>query len=210
MSRRIPLVPTLLVLLAVAAMIGLGVWQWQRKGEKEAFVAAAAANLHRPSMSFPKTGPVEDAVLFRPSALTCLRVTGWTVQAGRDAQGGSGFGYIAQCVTGAEGQGALVLLGVGARPDLKPAWRGGRVEGWISREPEHSSLLGRLTGPPTVLRPMLVAKRSVAGLRAPSRPSALDIPNNHLAYAIQWFLFAAIALVIYGLALRRRTPGGDS
>jgi len=31
-----------------------------------------------------------------------------------------------------------------------------------------------------------------------------DIPNNHLAYAVQWFLFAGIAGVIYALALKRR------
>jgi cytochrome oxidase assembly protein ShyY1 len=35
-------------------------------------------------------------------------------------------------------------------------------------------------------------------------PSAADTPNNHLAYAGQWFLFAAAALIIYILAVRRR------
>jgi surfeit locus 1 family protein len=30
------------------------------------------------------------------------------------------------------------------------------------------------------------------------------VPNNHLSYAVQWFLFAAIASVIYVLAVRRR------
>jgi surfeit locus 1 family protein len=37
----------------------------------------------------------------------------------------------------------------------------------------------------------------------------LDIPNNHLQYAITWFLLAAALLVIYGLyvrSLRRRPP----
>jgi surfeit locus 1 family protein len=36
----------------------------------------------------------------------------------------------------------------------------------------------------------------------------LDIPNNHLQYAITWFLLAAALLVIYGLYLRslRRRP----
>ena len=35
-------------------------------------------------------------------------------------------------------------------------------------------------------------------------PSPDSIPNNHLAYAIQWFLFAGFAAVIYFLALKRR------
>ena len=36
---RFPLIPTVLVAAAVASMIGLGVWQLQRKGEKEALIA---------------------------------------------------------------------------------------------------------------------------------------------------------------------------
>jgi surfeit locus 1 family protein len=30
------------------------------------------------------------------------------------------------------------------------------------------------------------------------------IPNNHRSYAVQWFAFALIALIIYGLAVRKR------
>jgi cytochrome oxidase assembly protein ShyY1 len=37
----------------------------------------------------------------------------------------------------------------------------------------------------------------------PSAPPSIEqIPNNHRSYAIQWFLFALIAVVIYLLALR--------
>ena len=57
----------------------------------------------------------------------------------------------------------------------------------------------------------LVAARPAPGLVASAPPSPDAIPNNHLAYAIQWFIFAGIAAVIYVLALRRRakeTPGG--
>ena len=42
------------------------------------------------------------------------------------------------------------------------------------------------------------------GLVASALPTPDSIPNNHLSYAIQWFLFAAIAGVIYVLALKRR------
>src|SRR3546814_16512540 len=37
-ARRWPLIPTLLVLAAVAVMIALGVWQLQRKSDKEALI----------------------------------------------------------------------------------------------------------------------------------------------------------------------------
>jgi surfeit locus 1 family protein len=36
----------------------------------------------------------------------------------------------------------------------------------------------------------LVADPPLAGLAANAAPDPSDIPNNHLAYAVQWFLFA--------------------
>ena len=141
----------------------------------------------------------------------CLRVVGWQVEAGRAADGTSGFRYIAQCATGAEGQGALVALGVGGRPDMKPAWTGGTVSGWISKEPDHRSLIEQMTGPELVLRPMLVAGASpIAELKSSNPPKVDDIPNNHMSYAFQWFSFAAIALIIYVLALKRRETKADT
>ena len=50
----------------------------------------------------------------------------------------------------------------------------------------------------------LVAASPGPGLEASAPPSPDTIPNNHLSYAIQWFLFALIAVVIYALALRWR------
>lgn len=211
LPRRWPLVPTLLVALAIAAMIGLGVWQIERAAQKKAMLTLIADNPARPAMAFPQLGPVQPAALFRKSAVQCLSVDSWTTEAGRAADGSTGFRYIAHCVTGAEGPGALVTLGVGARPDLKPQWQGGEVAGWITQEPDHRSLLAHLTGQEVVLRPMLVAAASpIAELKSPAPPRTDDIPNNHMAYAVQWFLFAAIAAVIYVLALGRRQAGAGA
>jgi surfeit locus 1 family protein len=33
------------------------------------------------------------------------------------------------------------------------------------------------------------------------------VPNNHRSYAVQWFLFAAAALIIYLLAVRGKLRG---
>jgi surfeit locus 1 family protein len=38
----------------------------------------------------------------------------------------------------------------------------------------------------------------------------LDIPNNHLQYAITWFLLAACLLVIYGAYVWKARRGGSS
>ncbi|HKX90235.1 MAG TPA: SURF1 family cytochrome oxidase biogenesis protein, partial [Sphingopyxis sp.] len=44
-GRRWPLIPTLFVAAAVAVMIGLGVWQLQRKADKEALIALYQRNM---------------------------------------------------------------------------------------------------------------------------------------------------------------------
>lgn len=202
--RSIPVVPTIFVVAAILVMIGLGVWQLQRRGEKAQALALAATNPGRPPIAFPKLPPVDPASLFRPSSLVCLRVVGWQVEAGRAADGSTGYRHIAQCATGAEGPGALVALGVGQKPDQKPQWTGGRVAGWIGEEPDHRALWTRVGGKAAPLRPMLIADRAPVGLKPVAPPSAADIPNNHFAYAVQWFFFAGVAAIIYMLALRRR------
>jgi cytochrome oxidase assembly protein ShyY1 len=84
-----------------------------------------------------------------------------------------------------------VEVGWSKNPNAKVNWNGGPVSGIIAPD--------RRTG----MR--LVAASAPPGLE-PSAPPSLDtIPNNHRSYAIQWFSFAAIALIIYGLALKRRS-----
>ena len=65
-------------------------------------------------------------------------------------------------------------------------WRGGEVRGIIAPGPR------------------LVADPPLGGLAANAAPDPSEIPNNHLAYAVQWFLFAATALIIYAVAVWRR------
>ena len=213
LPRHWPVVPTVLVALAVLAMVGLGVWQLQRHEEKQAVIALLRSNLDKGAVAFPKMGPVAPEMLFRRSSFHCLQVESWTSEAGRAADGSSGFRSIAHCSTGAEGPGALVALGVARRPDLRPNWTGGTISGRIVEEPDHRSLLAHLTGPKLVLRPMLVADASPdPQFKAPAPPDVASVPDNHFGYAIQWFLFAVIALVIYVIALRHREgrQGGDS
>jgi cytochrome oxidase assembly protein ShyY1 len=207
--RRLPIIPTVLVGLAVAAMIALGFWQLQRRTEKESLLAILRDNPAKPSISFSDLGPVEPDLLFRQSSVHCLRVVAWRDEAGRAADGAMGFRYIADCATGAEGPGVLVNMGVGGKPGLKPQWSGGQVRGWIAEEPDHRSLLEHVTGRAVPLRPMLIAAQPAAGLKPAAPPRVEDIPNNHLAYAVQWFFFAGLAVVIYILALRRYRPPSE-
>ena len=206
---RFPLIPSILVGLAVAAMLGLGIWQLVRKGEKERQIAELSANAALPPIAYPELGPLADESLFRRSSVMCLAVTGWTERAGRAADGSTGYAQIAQCRTGADGPGARVLAGIAPRPGVEPEWRGGLVEGLVMPyvQPGLADQIG-LTA--FVREPMLVAAAGQGGLATPARPTAASVSNNHLAYAIQWFVFAGAAAIIYLLALRRRQRRADA
>lgn len=203
-AMRWPLVPTLLVAIAVAAMVGLGIWQLQRKADKEALITLYQRNMAMSALvTYPKLPPVPDAMLYRKSSVVCLEPIRWDPRSGADRRGRAGFRMIADCRTGAEGPGVLVDLGIGD-DFTPPEWPGGTVQGTIVPGPEQPTMIERLAGKAAPARAMLIADIPAAGLRASAVPSADDTPNNHLAYAVQWFLFAAAALLIYILALRRR------
>jgi len=204
--RRWPVVATMLVGFAVAAMIALGVWQYMRAGEKEALIALYERNIAMSSeVKFPVFGPVPDDALFRYSGVFCMDVVGWRSEGGRAANGKTAYRHIAECRTGAEGPGALVQAGTSEEPNQKPRWNGGTiVRGWLVTEPDHRNLIQRLFGASPPLRPMLVLAEPVAGLGGSARPDPAELPNNHIAYMWQWFFFAGIAALIFWLALRQR------
>jgi surfeit locus 1 family protein len=187
--KRIPIVPTLIVLLAVAYMVHLGLWQLDRLKQKEAMLAryqvAQSSGAEAPFLIPPMLAEMN---YYHRSRLDCDIVLSMTTLSGRNAKGEAGLAHSAQCQT-PEGSTATVVLGWSRDPSA-PVWQGGRVTGWIAPGPR------------------LVADPPLAGLQANAKPDPRDIPNNHLAYAVQWFLFAGVALVIYALALRKRLRGG--
>jgi surfeit locus 1 family protein len=184
--RKWPLIPTLIAALAVAVMIGLGIWQLQRKEEKEALLARYAASDNMSPTAFPSVPIAAQLPLYRKSSVMCIRITAWRSVSGSSASGEPGYAHLASCQTGgAEGPGAIVAAGWSNRP-ANPAWQGGLMAGIIA--PDGENLI------------RLVATDKVRGLELLAKPSPANIPNNHLAYAIQWFLFALAAGVIFVVA----------
>lgn len=195
---RFPVIPTLIVGLAIAAMIGLGFWQLERRAEKAALLAQLEANRALPEIAFPNP-PVGDRHLFRNAWAACLDVVRWRHQ----GAGSHGYRLIAECRTGAEGPGLLVELGTTHNPRFEPNWSGGPVTGTIAHAPDSRPMLASLFGA-RERQLMLVADMPAPGLAASQKPDIASVPNNHLAYAGQWFFFAIVAGTIYLLALRRR------
>lgn len=185
MLRRLPVIPTVLVLLAIGVMIRLGLWQLDRMHEKEVLLARYAA---APAMSadvpFPQDEKAAEPVLYRHSRVDCRSVAEPTAKAGHNLQGENGMAHYVTCTT-VDGGKAQVVLGWSRDPS-PVQWKGGEVIGTVAPGPR------------------LVADPPLAGLQANARPDPSDLPNNHLSYAVQWFLFAAVALVIYLLAVRKR------
>lgn len=185
-----PVLPTILVSTAVATMIGLGIWQLQRKEQKELLLARYEAAANLVPVTWPAVPDKENLPLFQKSALMCIKVMRMESVSGTNREGKAGFAHIASCSTGgAEGPGAKVAIGWSERPD-SPKWAGGAVNGIVA--PDNVQLI------------KLVVTDKVDGLQQLSLPSPEQIPNNHLLYAMQWFIFASAAAIIYVLALRKR------
>jgi surfeit locus 1 family protein len=194
MTRKVPLLPTLIVAAAVATMIALGVWQLQRKQWKESLLARyQAAESMSTDVPWPRNTAEIERALYRHARLSCARVTRIGAIAGRSAQGESGWAHVVTCQLDGGGE-ADVALGWSREP-TDVAWGGGEVSGFVA---------------PAVKGARLIAAPPQAGLAQLAAPDPLDLPNNHLSYAVQWFFFAATAAVIYVLALRKRWRDADS
>ncbi|HWU01636.1 MAG TPA: SURF1 family cytochrome oxidase biogenesis protein, partial [Novosphingobium sp.] len=185
-------------------MVHLGLWQIDRLHQKEERIArfsAAQRDVDPVSIGYVWRYRQSDAWDYHRTRFTCQQVQRMDAVAGRNARGGTGWAHVARCLTmpvamqgfrpDGQAQGVLVdvVIGWSARPDAV-AWAGGEVRGTIVPGGEFAH--------------HVVADPPLAGLAANAVPDPQDMPNNHFSYAVQWFLFALVALVIYGLALRRR------
>ena len=195
MSKRIPLIPTILVIGAVAVMIGLGVWQLQRAKWKDGLIARYAQAEKLPPIAWP-TLPLADyqLPLFRHATGVCVRPVGKRTVAGEGVSGEPGYVHIVDCTTGAEGPGMSVAVGWSKNPNAAVNWSGGPVSGIIV--------------PDRVSRMRLVAASAPPGLEPSAEPSpetaSAITPAGHRMYAATWFALALAALIIYMIVLMKR------
>lgn len=200
MIRQLPLIPTVLVVAAAGVMVWLGFWQLGRADEKAALIAEFEAA--------QKSGdivPIEfgrSDLAYRTVQLNCPEPSDWQAVAGRSARGQSGYAHRFLCDS------APGHAFVGPHPPPKEIYAD---VGWSTSPQQPDYAGGMVTGTLVALGDAfkVVASEPLAGLHPLAKPDPNDLPNNHLAYAGQWFFFALTALVIYFFAVRSRLAKRD-
>lgn len=183
--KGIPVISTLIVMAAVAVMIGLGIWQLGRAEQKSDIISRYEQVLtNRKTTDWPQNPSQIRNSLYHLTTLECLRVVARRSTAGRSVTGTPGYIQVATCQL-ADGDLADISLGFMRVPN-DGQWLGGIVSGIIAPGPR------------------LVATPPIEGLMPQAAPDPRSLPNNHLAYAGQWFLFAISALVIFIIAARKK------
>jgi len=211
--RRIPTVATIVVLAAVALMVRLGFWQLDRLEQKEALLALYSQV--DPNSALLEQWDGEDpAIAYRRVSGECTLIGEPQLVAGRNASDEAGYVAAVPCRIFGVGSGNSYVVVLGWTNHLSAvAWGGGAYSG-VLVPTDKTSVATPVESPegddPSRLPFHIVADPPLAGLQANARPDPNDLPNNHLAYAWQWFLFAATAVVIYTIALRRRMRGNQT
>lgn len=234
-ARRFPLGLTIAVAIAFVILTGLGTWQVQRLHWKEGLLAriaalqAAPARPAGPVLDAVARGGDAD---FTRVTVTCpglARAPFLELYFLRDGQAGARL--ISACRLGGGAYGA-VLVDRGfvadtetARPAVDPADTAPLTLTGVLRKPEHGNLFsppntpGRwyvrdVAGMASALHverpaPLFLMAETATNPELPAlvpAPLPVEIPNNHLSYALTWYGLAAALLGVYAAMLfRRRT-----
>jgi surfeit locus 1 family protein len=237
MRGRYPrLVPTLITIAIVLTCIGLGVWQLERLHWKQGLIAARQEAVAAPPVAPPHTLEEARGMEFRHVADWGVFLNDKELYLGATSphDGAAGFDVFTPL---RETDGRIVFVNRGFIPsELKdpPTRRAGQIEGAIRiagllRVPHEKKPSWFLPDNRPDLNywfwidlPVMAKADGLDGVApfyidadATSNPGGwpqggvtpLELPNNHLQYAITWFALAAGMLVIYIVSLRqdRRT-----
>ena len=199
--------PLLSGLIGCAILISLGVWQLHRLDWKEAMIARIEGGIHAAPVPLPAT--VDPAMKYMP-VIVSGQTTGQEilVLSGTKERGG-GYNVISAFVTE---DGRRILLDRGfieqdyrrtARPATALSVAGNlhwpQDKSSATPEPDLKAGIWFARDVPAMAealetQPVLVVAAEVQGDAQGVMPIPVTIegiPNSHLSYAVQWFLFAA-------------------
>jgi surfeit locus 1 family protein len=205
-------IPLLAAAIVAIVCVRLGLWQLDRLSQRKARNAAIESAFREPPIAAEQA--VRDSVrrFRRVIARGAWNYARETALAGRTRNGAPGV-HILTPMTLADGSSeVLVNRGWVYSPDARTVdlarWREGDrgdVVGYVDEVPRWLA--------PKVTLPYIVALDDSASARTantahPVRlaPPAFHDNGPHLNYAVQWFSFAAIALIGAPVLVRRRRP----
>jgi len=226
--RRFPWILTALTVVALALLIGLGVWQVQRLRWKEGLIAAAEVAATKPPQPLDAVLSGDD-VEFRKVLMVCPGLaTAPYVELQSIHDGQAGVRLISACRPAGSDDVLLidrgfVVDGEAARPRVLastlPLVLIGELRltpppGALTPPPANNRFYARDTaamakalGAEGAVRPETVFALTAINPEVPAlRPSAppAAFSNNHFGYALTWFGLAIALAGFYVVLLRRR------
>jgi surfeit locus 1 family protein len=231
--RRVAILPLILVLVGVAILSGLGVWQVKRLQWKTHLLARVAALQTAPpeplSVVLNRIADGVD-VDYTPVVFTCPSLTSTPVQrVYAVGDEGAGDRIVTACPLPPGGPYRSILVDRGfmasgdvarLKPDPEPV--AGPVVGVLRKGAKADALTPKhaaggewfsrdLPGIAAALgadRPapvfLFLERPAPKGFGPTPMPVPTDIPNNHLGYAITWFGLALALVGVYIASLLRR------
>ena len=232
-SRPTPSKPgagtAILVLICLAILIGLGVWQLQRQKWKDGVLAHIAALQTAPARPLSDVLKVGGDLDFQRISFTCSdilsrpRVRLYSI----DANGQIVYRQMTACPLASEGVAAVLvdigfedcagdkaiapfagpLVGVFRKSDPKnfvtpPSQPAARL--WFWRDlPAIAKALGADARLPVYIA-LERGPQPETGCRLARTPIPANIPNRHFEYALTWFGLAASLIAVYAAMLFRR------
>jgi len=203
--RRIPIVPTIIVLAMAATLASLGVWQLERLEWKQGLIRQLEAAPRLPPVSpgeFSAAMQGTQSIQYRRAEMPCSpgTVLPYDLRGGSSARGDSGFLVLVSCRPNRKSPDIVAVAGWTPRPDTVrvPVTVDTVFKGLIIERPYGTA--------PDRPRFMLIPDTAVPPLQLSQMPDPGGLPDNHLSYAGQWFGLAAALLGVYGVWLRRRQP----
>jgi surfeit locus 1 family protein len=225
MLRRM-VIPALFGLIGTGILVNLGLWQLSRADEKAALIAEMEARIFDAPVALPAT-PTAESDRYRPVQTEGRFTDEYTRALAAQKAQGPGFHLISVLETD---DGRRVLVDRGFMPDaaardLQPALDAVQIVGnlhWprdtnASTPPYDTArnlFFGRDVGQMAALlntEPVLIVLRASdqePPLAMPVPVHQVSIPDNHLGYAVQWFLMAIAwaGMTVFFLWRIRRQP----
>jgi surfeit locus 1 family protein len=231
-DSRFPIGLTLAAGIALALLIGLGVWQLKRLAWKENLLSEIASRTKAPAVSLDAgLASARDPEFTRvtvqcPGLATARFVAIYSV---RDGEAGDRL--VSLCHPADSRLALLVDRGfVVGTVSARPAQTGGNapvtVTGLLRRGDHGNSFtpppqdgrffsrdlaaIGKALGADRALAPLMLSAETSSNPEWKAlipAPLPSDIPNRHLEYALTWFGLAGALAAVYGAMLWRRPRG---